>query len=65
MQTCKRKTQTFTAQVKELNEQPAAEKVNLSKFAEKKENKKVELSADDYAKLTPQEKYLYNFNNLK
>ena len=55
----------LSAQVKELNEQPAAEKVNLSKFAEKKENKKVELSADDYAKLTPQEKYLYNFNNLK
>ena len=49
----------LSAQVKELNEQPAAEKVNLSKFAEKK---KVELSKEDYAKLTPQEKYLYNFN---
>lgn len=49
----------LSAQVKELNEQPAAEAVNLSKFAEKK---KVELSKEEYAKLTPQEKYLYNFN---
>ena len=49
----------LSAQVKELNEQPAAEAVNLSKFAEKK---RVELSKEEYAKLTPQQKYLYNFN---
>ena len=49
----------LSAQVKELNEQPAVEAVNLSKFAEKK---RVELSKEEYAKLTPQQKYLYNFN---
>ena len=51
----------LAAQVKELNEQPAAEAVKLSKFTD---NKKVELSKEDFAKLTPQEKYLHNFNNL-
>jgi len=51
----------LAAQVKELNEQPAAEAVKLSKFTD---NKKVELSKEDFAKLTPQQKYLYNFNNL-
>lgn len=50
----------LSAQVKELNEQPAEEGVKLSKFEEKK---KVQLSEVDYAKLTPQQKYLYNFNN--
>ena len=52
----------LAAQVKELNEAPATESVNLSKFAE---NKKVELSADDYNKLTPKQKYLHNLNKLK
>ena len=51
---------TLAAQVKELNEQPAAEAVKLSKFTD---NKKVELSKEDLANLTPQQKYLYNFNN--
>ena len=50
----------LSAQVKELNELPAEEGVKLSKFEEKK---KVQLSEVDYAKLTPQQKYLYNFNN--
>ena len=50
----------LSAQVKELNEQPAEEGVKLSKFEEKK---KVQLSEVEYAKLTPQQKYLYNFNN--
>ena len=50
----------LSAQVKELNELPAEEGVKLSKFEEKK---KVELSEVEYAKLTPQQKYLYNFNN--
>ncbi len=52
----------LAAQVKELNEAPATEGVNLSKFAE---NKKVELSADEYNKLTPKQKYLHNLNKLK
>ena len=52
----------LAAQVKELNEAPATESVNLSKFAE---NKKVELSADDYNTLTPKQKYLHNLNKLK
>jgi primosomal protein N'' len=52
----------LAAQVKELNEAPATESVNLSKFAE---NKKVELSADEYNKLTPKQKYLHNLNKLK
>tara|TARA_R110002020_G_scaffold17386_2_gene61133 strand:- start:2940 stop:3593 length:654 start_codon:yes stop_codon:yes gene_type:complete len=50
------------SQVKELNEAPATDSVNLSKFAE---NKKVELSADDYNKLTPKQKYLHNLNKIK
>lgn len=50
----------LSAQVKELNEQPAEKAVKLSKFADKK---KVELSKEEYAKLSPQQKYLYNFNN--
>tara|TARA_Y100000592_G_scaffold38407_1_gene60884 strand:- start:4147 stop:4800 length:654 start_codon:yes stop_codon:yes gene_type:complete len=52
----------LAAQVKELNEAPATESVNLSKFAE---NKKVELSVDEYNKLTPKQKYLHNLNKLK
>lgn len=52
----------LSAQVKKLNEEPAAEPVNLSKFADKK---KIELSADDYDKLTAKDKYLYNLNKLK
>ncbi len=50
------------SQVKELNEAPATDSVNLSKFAE---NKKVELSTDDYNKLTPKQKYLHNLNKIK
>lgn len=50
----------LSAQVKEFNELPAEEGVKLSKFEEKK---KVVLSEVEYAKLTPQQKYLYNFNN--
>jgi len=50
------------SQVKELNEAPATDSVNLSKFAE---NKKVELSVDDYNKLTPKQKYLHNLNKIK
>ena len=52
----------LSAQVKELNEKPAAEPVNLSKFSEKK---KVELSVEDYEKLSGKDKYLYNLNKLK
>lgn len=52
----------LSSQVKELSEKPAAEPVKLSKFEDKKENK-LELSAEDYAKLTPQQKYLLNFKN--
>ena len=52
----------LAAQVKELNEAPATDSVNLSKFAE---NKKVELSVDEYNKLTPKQKYLHNLNKLK
>jgi len=48
----------LAAQVKELNESPAEEPVKVSKF-----EKKVELSAVEYDKLSPREKYLYNFNN--
>ncbi len=50
----------LSSEVKELSEKPAAEPVKLSKFEDKKENK-LELSAEDYAKLTPQQKYLLNF----
>ena len=50
------------SQVKELNEAPATDSVNLSKFAE---TKKVELSTDDYNKLTPKQKYLHNLNKIK
>tara|TARA_R110002012_G_scaffold36553_2_gene103137 strand:- start:17395 stop:18051 length:657 start_codon:yes stop_codon:yes gene_type:complete len=50
----------LSAQVEELNGQPAVEAVKLSKFTD---NKKVELSKEDFANLTPQQKYLYNFNN--
>ncbi len=45
-------------QVKELNESPAEEPVNVSKF-----KKNVKLSSEEYDKLTPQKKFLYNFNN--
>jgi hypothetical protein len=46
------------AHVKELNESPAEEPVKVSKF-----KKAVKLSSEEYDKLTPQKKYLYNFNN--
>ena len=53
----------LSAQVNELKEEPAAEPVKLSKFAEPKQA--VKLSTEEYSKMTAQEKYLYNFNNLK
>ena len=46
-------------QVKDLGNEPGDKPVKLSKF--KKEA--VKLSRVEYDKLTPQEKYLYNFNN--
>ena len=46
-------------QVKDLGNEPGDKPVKLSKF--KKEA--VKLSNVEYDKLTPQEKYLYNFNN--
>ena len=49
----------LSAQVKELGEAPAENPVKLNKF--KKEA--VKLSEVEYDKLTPQQKYLYNFNN--
>lgn len=49
----------LSAQVKELGEAPADDPVKLNKF--KKEA--VKLSEVEYDKLTPQQKYLYNFNN--
>ena len=49
----------LAAQVKELGEAPAENPVKVNKF--KKEA--VKLSEVEYDKLTPQQKYLYNFNN--
>ena len=49
----------LSAQVKELGEAPADNPVKVNKF--KKEA--VKLSEVEYDKLTPQQKYLYNFNN--
>ena len=49
----------LSAQVKELGEAPADNPVKVNKF--KKEA--VKLSEGEYDKLTPQQKYLYNFNN--
>ena len=49
----------LSAQVKELGEAPADDPVKVNKF--KKEA--VKLSEVEYDKLTPQQKYLYNFNN--
>jgi len=49
----------LSAQVKELGEAPAENPVKVNKF--KKEA--VKLSEVEYDKLTPQQKYLYNFNN--
>lgn len=46
-------------QVKELKAEPAEEPVTVSKFS-----KKSKLSTDEYDKMTSQQKYLYNFNNL-
>ena len=51
----------LSKQVEDLKDEPSAEPTKVSKFADNK--KRVELSATDYAKLTPQQKYLYNFNN--
>ena len=48
----------LSAQVKELGEAPADDPVKLNKY--KKEA--VKLSEVEYDKLTPQQKYLYNFN---
>ena len=53
----------LTKQVKELGETPAEEPVKLTKFP-KKLQEKVEMSKEDYDKMTSQQKYLYNFNNL-
>ena len=53
----------LTKQVKELGEKPAEEPVKLTKFP-KKLQEKVEMSKEDYDKMTSQQKYLYNFNNL-
>ena len=46
-------------QVSELGKEPAEEPVKLNKFTKEK----VSLSSTDYEKMTPQQKYLYNFNN--
>lgn len=48
----------LTKQVKELNEAPSAEPVLNTKFGEVKAQKVV--SADDYRKMTKQERYYYN-----
>lgn len=53
----------LSAQVNTLKEEPAAEPVKLSKFAEPKQA--VKLSTEEYSKMTAREKYLHNFNNLK
>ena len=47
----------------EEKETPAEEPVKLTKFP-KKLQEKVEMSKEDYDKMTSQQKYLYNFNNL-
>ena len=50
----------LSSQVEKLSKEPAEKPVTTNKFAEKKELSKV-----DYKKLTRQEKYWYNINNLK
>ena len=50
----------LSSQVEKLSKEPADKPVTTNKFAEKKELSKV-----DYKKLSRQEKYWYNINNLK
>ena len=50
----------LSSQVEKLSKEPAEKPVTTNKFTEKKELSKV-----DYKKLTRQEKYWYNINNLK
>lgn len=50
----------LSKQVKDLGNEPGAEPVKASKFSV--QNKKVELSAQEYANLSRQEKYWYNLN---
>jgi len=50
----------LSSQVEKLSKEPAEKPVTTNKFIEKKELSKV-----DYKKLTRQEKYWYNINNLK
>ena len=50
----------LSSQVEKLSKEPAEKPVTTNKFTEKKELSKV-----DYKKLSRQEKYWYNINNLK
>jgi len=52
----------LSKQVDESNSLPSAEPTKALKFSETKK-RTVELSKDEIAKMTPQQKYLYNFNN--
>jgi hypothetical protein len=51
----------LSKQVNELGSEPSAEPVKARKFASN--TPRVELSRADYAKLSAQEKYMYNLNN--
>jgi len=50
----------LSSQIEKLSKEPADKPVTTNKFTEKKELSKV-----DYKKLSRQEKYWYNINNLK
>jgi molybdopterin converting factor small subunit len=52
----------LSSQLEKLGNEPSEKPVNTSKFATNT-NPRVELSRADYAKLTAQEKYMYNLNN--
>ena len=51
----------LSKQVNDLGSEPSAEPVKARKFASN--TPRVELSRADYAKLSAQEKYMYNLNN--
>ena len=55
--------ETLSAQLEELSAEPAAEPISTTKFSDKKES--VELSKDEYRKLSRKEKYWYNIKKLQ
>ena len=55
----------LSSQVAKLSKEPATEPVKTSKFNNGSNNGSTTLSKADYKKLSRQEKYWYNINNLK